>query len=232
MLCRGLKLSCVPVYCRRPEQEGVFISAPPTSGANRSLTILCRESMRFCRSMSSRYALMFCRKNSLIQSRTWLWKTTANTAAVNSRKNINPITPENCKTKALMHKPELGEVDLIQLQWYSATLVELVHTRLHHLFHSDSYGVHVNPCCSIHFLIFIQTWTESRPVTRTNLSRQMFSLRAPTQPAKPRVKVTPPTTRTNQTGSNPCRRVTWVRSSRTPLNHNRTERTMKDIYCI
>ena len=44
----------------------------------------------------------------------------------------------------------------------------------------------------------------------------MFSLRAPTQPAKPRMKVTPPTTRTNQTGSKPCSWVTWVRSNRIP----------------
>lgn len=68
-------------------------------------------------------------------------------------------------------------------------------------------------------------WTlaQSHLVKRTNLSKQMFSLRAPTQPAKPRVKVTPPTTRTNQTGSKPCIRVTWVRSSRTPLKYIRAE---------
>lgn len=50
----------------------------------------------------------------------------------------------------------------------------------------------------------------------------MFSLRAPTQPAKPRMKVTPPTTRTNQTGSNPCSWVTWVRSSRIPCKTKQT----------
>lgn len=52
----------------------------------------------------------------------------------------------------------------------------------------------------------------------------MFSLSAPTQPAKPRVKVTPPTARTNHTGSKPCIRVTWVRSSRTPFEQNRRVR--------
>lgn len=51
--------------------------------------------MRFCRSMSSLYPLMFARKNSLIHALTWLWKTTASTAAVSSRKKIKPITPEN-----------------------------------------------------------------------------------------------------------------------------------------
>lgn len=52
--------------------------------------------------------------------------------------------------------------------------------------------------------------------SRTNFSRQMFSLSAPTQPANPRTKVMPPTARTNQTGSNPWSRVTWVRSTSTP----------------
>ena len=50
----------------------------------------------------------------------------------------------------------------------------------------------------------------------------MFSLRAPTQPAKPRMKVTPPTTRTNQTGSKPCSWVTWVRSNRIPWKTKQT----------
>lgn len=47
----------------------------------------------------------------------------------------------------------------------------------------------------------------------------MFSLRAPTQPAKPRINVIPPTTRTSQTGSKPCSRVTWVKSNKTPYTH-------------
>lgn len=66
------------------------------------ITIFCRESMRFCRSMSSLYDLMFCRKKSLIHSRTWLWKTTANTAAVSSRKKIKPMTPENCRERRVL----------------------------------------------------------------------------------------------------------------------------------
>lgn len=49
----------------------------------------------------------------------------------------------------------------------------------------------------------------------------MFSLRAPTQPAKPSVNVTPPTSSTNQTGSKPWSWVTWVRSIRTPFTHKR-----------
>lgn len=49
----------------------------------------------------------------------------------------------------------------------------------------------------------------------------MFSLRAPTQPAKPSVNVTPPTSNTNQTGSKPCSRVTWVRSIKMPFKHKR-----------
>lgn len=44
----------------------------------------------------------------------------------------------------------------------------------------------------------------------------MFSLSAPTHPAKPKIKVTVPTTSTPQTGSKPCRRVTCVRSDSTP----------------
>lgn len=47
----------------------------------------------------------------------------------------------------------------------------------------------------------------------------MFSLRAPTQPAKPRINVIPPTTRTSQTGSKPCSWVTWVKSNKTPYTH-------------
>lgn len=49
---------------------------------------------------------------------------------------------------------------------------------------------------------------QSLVLKRTNFSRQMFSLRAPTQPAKPSVNVTPPTNSTNQTGSKPCSCVT------------------------
>uniref|UniRef100_A0A0E9WG27 Uncharacterized protein n=1 Tax=Anguilla anguilla TaxID=7936 RepID=A0A0E9WG27_ANGAN len=51
-----------------------------------------------------------------------------------------------------------------------------------------------------------------------NLSRQMFSRSAPTQPANPRMKETPPTIRTNHTGSKPCDRVTWVRSDSIPFS--------------
>lgn len=58
-------------------------------------TIFCRESMRFCRSMSFRYSLMFARKKSLTHFLTWLWNTTASTATVSSRMKMKPITPEN-----------------------------------------------------------------------------------------------------------------------------------------
>lgn len=43
--------------------------------------------------------------------------------------------------------------------------------------------------------------------TLTNLRRTVFSLRAPMQPAKPRINITPPTTRNSQTGSNPPKSV-------------------------
>lgn len=62
---------------------------------------------------------------------------------------------------------------------------------------------------------------QSLHLKRTNFSRQMFSLRAPTQPAKPSVNVIPPTTSTNQTGSKPCSRVTWVKSIRMPFKQER-----------
>lgn len=55
----------------------------------------------------------------------------------------------------------------------------------------------------------IKTWL-------TNLSRNVFSLRAPMQPAKPRMNITPPTTMNSQTGSRPPRSVMDDKLDSTP----------------
>lgn len=50
----------------------------------------------------------------------------------------------------------------------------------------------------------------------TNFKRQIFSRKAPTQPAKPSTNITPPTNKIRNTGSKPCRRVIFDRSDSTP----------------
>lgn len=50
----------------------------------------------------------------------------------------------------------------------------------------------------------------------TNLSRKVFSLSAPMQPAKPRMNITPPTTMKSHTGSKPPRSVIDDRLDSTP----------------
>lgn len=50
----------------------------------------------------------------------------------------------------------------------------------------------------------------------TNLSREVFSLSAPIQPAKPRMNMTPPTTMKSHTGSKPPRSVMVDRLASTP----------------
>lgn len=50
----------------------------------------------------------------------------------------------------------------------------------------------------------------------TNLSKKEFSRRAPMQPAKPRMNITPPTTKKSQTGSKPPRSVMEEMFERTP----------------
>lgn len=53
-------------------------------------------------------------------------------------------------------------------------------------------------------------------IQRTNFSRKVFSRRAPMQPAKPRMNMTPPTTTKSQTGSRPPRSVMEEMLDRTP----------------
>lgn len=48
------------------------------------------------------------------------------------------------------------------------------------------------------------------------MSRKVFSRRAPMQPAKPRMNMTPPTTMKSHTGSKPPRSVMDDRLARTP----------------
>lgn len=50
----------------------------------------------------------------------------------------------------------------------------------------------------------------------TNLSRKVFSRRAPMQPAKPSTDMTPPTTTNSHTGSRPPRSVSAEMLERTP----------------
>lgn len=58
----------------------------------------------------------------------------------------------------------------------------------------------------------------------TNLSRKVFSLSAPIQPAKPRTNMTPPTTIKSHTGSKPPRSVMDDRLDSTPLGEGRKKR--------
>lgn len=55
----------------------------------------------------------------------------------------------------------------------------------------------------------------------TNLSRKVFSLSAPMQPAKPRMNMTPPTTMKSHTGSKPPRSVMDDRLDSTPWGKRR-----------
>lgn len=55
----------------------------------------------------------------------------------------------------------------------------------------------------------------------TNLSRKVFSLSAPMQPAKPRMNITPPTTMKSHTGSKPPRSVIDDRLDSTPWGEKR-----------
>lgn len=58
----------------------------------------------------------------------------------------------------------------------------------------------------------------------TNLSRKVFSLNAPMQPAKPRMNMTPPTTIKSHTGSKPPRSVIDDRLDSTPWGNERKEK--------
>lgn len=55
----------------------------------------------------------------------------------------------------------------------------------------------------------------------TNLSRKVFSLSAPMQPAKPKMNMTPPTTMKSHTGSKPPRSVIDDRLDSTPWGKGR-----------
>lgn len=61
---------------------------------------------------------------------------------------------------------------------------------------------------------------------RTNLSRNVFSLRAPMHPAKPRMNMTPPTTMNSQTGSRPPRSVMEEMLDRTPWRRETDTQTV------
>lgn len=62
----------------------------------------------------------------------------------------------------------------------------------------------------------------------TNFRRNVFSRSAPMHPAKPKMNITPPTTRKSHTGSKPPRSVMEEMLDRTPWRKRRTENKALD----
>ncbi len=126
---------------------------------------------------------------------------------------MKPMSPENCKTrsrsKVKNQKANLKNVKKLFALTHHSYLVQIWHCKACKNFLWRLLYLELTSICD-GLSITSKVWV------LTNLRRQMFSLRAPTHPANPKMKVTVPTTSTPQTGSKPCRRVTCVKSDKTP----------------